>query len=489
MMRTLILGGPGSGKTETLLAKVESALKAGISPARIAFVSFTRAAVGEAIRRAVDGFGLTPDELPNFRTVHSLAFRELGLSKGDVIDDRHLEAVSEVTGELLATLESPFSDAPAAGRSADPLLTIDHYARTTGLSLEDAWSAHGSDIEWHRVLRFSRAYATYKDDEGLIDFSDMLTRYADSALPPLDLALAVVDEAQDLSRAQWRVVERAFANADELIVAGDDFQQIHHWAGSDEDKFLGLESEGFKIEVLPLSHRLPRLPFELAAEVGSRIERRYERTWSPADREGSVDWVASPDEVDLAGDEWLLLARTRAQLPRLAATARSQGVIYSVKGETAVRWEDVRAIKAHEALRAGRSIEAVEVPFLEKAAGEEFFPGDGERRSARDLGYDASRIWHDALTEIPLEVREYYLAIMRRGGKLTDIPKVRIDTIHGSKGAEARRVLLVTDMTYRTSRAFEVDPDSETRVFYVGLTRCSESMTLVAPSTAYGFRL
>lgn len=489
MMKTLVLGGPGAGKTRRLLDKVDHALAAGIPPGRIGLATFTKVAVGVAIKRACASFGLTPDELPNFRTGHSFAFRELGLRREDVLGDDHLEKVSELTGELLGSLENPFSDAPAAGRSADPLLTLDHYARTTGRSLEDAWRDHGSEIDWHRLLRFSRAYEAYKDDEGVLDFTDMLTRYADSAIPPLDLKIGIIDEAQDLSREQWRVILHAFANVDELYVGGDDMQMIHHWAGADEERFLNLRSEGFEIENLPLSHRLPRAPFAIAAEIGARIGKRYEREWRPADRDGSVDWVANPAEVDLAGKKWLMLARTRAQLGSLAAVAREQGVMYSVKGESSVRWSDVRAIKAHEALRAGRLIGADEVEALEKAIGYAFAPSERSERSARELCYDASVIWHDSMTAIPAELREYYLAILRRGAKLTDDPTVRIETIHGAKGAEEENVVLVTDMTYRTSRAFELDPDSEHRVFYVGASRASERLVLVAPQTQYGYRI
>lgn len=499
MRRVLILGVPGAGKTERLLREVERALARGVRPDRIAFVTFTKAAVAVAIARAVAAFGLTPDDLPHFRTVHSLAFRELGLSRKDVLGDDHLEAVSEVTGELLASLENPFSDAPAAGRSADPLLTLDHYARTTERDLLTAWSDHGSEVEWHRLLRFSRGYAAYKEDEGVLDFTDMLTRYADSEAPPLAVDLAIVDEAQDLSKAQWRVIFRAFAEAPELFVAGDDMQMIHHWAGADEDRFLGLRDEGFAVESLTLSHRLPRAAFSVAREVGERIDRRYARNWSPSDREGSIDWVARPEEADLGSGgptrpgeppPWLLLARTRSQLPALAAAARDQGVAYSVKGENSIKWPHVRAIKAWEALRAGRDVAAGEVAPLEEALGAKLFSGGGERRSAKDLGIDdASEIWHDALAGIALETREYYLAVMRSGRKLTDDPTVRIDTIHGSKGAEADNVMLVTDGTFRTSRAFEVDPDAEHRVFFVGATRVRENMIFVAPATAYGYRI
>lgn len=489
MRKVLVLGGPGAGKTRRLLEKVDAALESGVAPSRIAFVSFTKAAVGEAVKRATDAFGLTPDDLPNFRTVHSLAFRELGLRREEVLSDEHLDAVIELTGEKLGTLESPFSEAPAGGKQSDPLLTLDHYARTTGRSLADSWADHGSEIDWHRLLRFSRAYASYKEDAGVVDFTDMLTRYAEGPFAPLDVEVAIVDEAQDLSRAQWRVVDRAFARADVLYVGGDDMQMIHHWAGADEDRFLSLRDSGWELENLPLSHRLPRSVFAVADAVGERIFRRYRRSWRPSSRDGLVGWASKADEVDLsAGKDWLLLARTRSQLPALAAAARDQGVVYSVKGKSSVDWPDVVAIKAHETLRAGRTIWRDDAEALGKAAGREFAPFDGERDAAA-LGYDASMIWHDALTSIPLETREYYLTVLRRGGKLTDPPRVAVETIHGAKGREAEGVVLSLDMTRRTHRALELDPDSENRVFYVGLTRASERMILLEPRTPHGYQL
>ena len=78
---------------------------------------------------------------------------------------------------------------------------------------------------------------------------------------------------------------------------------------------------------------------------------------------------------------------------------------------------------------------------------------------------------------------------MRRGEKLTNDPRVRIETIHGAKGAEAEHVLLLTDLTYRTYAGYMLDPDSEHRVFYVGVTRASETLNLVAPREVYGYAL
>jgi superfamily I DNA/RNA helicase len=486
MKRLLILGGPGAGKTERLLKIMSAALAAGTRSDRIAFVSFTRMAVGEARYRAERQFGFAADELPYFRTVHSLAFRLLGLRRSDVLGDEHLAQLAEVTGELLNATSLGDIDGPAAGMSADPLLTVDHYARATMRTLREAWDDHGGELEWFRLKRFADAYSAFKEDMCLLDFTDILSSYVDACPAPAPVDVAIVDEAQDLTLLQWAVIERAFSGAAELYIAGDDLQSIHRWAGAADDHFAALDCD---VEVLPVSHRLPRSVFKIASEVADRVSRKRPRTWEPADRSGEVAWAAGPDDVDLGSGTWLLLARTRAQLPPFVAAARAQGVVYSLKGASSVDAVHVRAIRAHEALRAGRSVCSADAESALAAAGMPRELGEEGEHSAADLGLTEMPIWHDALTRIPLETREYYLACLRRGEKIDRPPRVRIETIHGAKGAESENVLLGTDMTYRVQRGFELDPDSEHRVFYVGMTRASKRLFLIEPQTQYGYRL
>ena len=69
-----IFGPPGTGKTTTLINKVSDALARGVSPNRIAFLSFTNKACDEAKERAGEKFGLNPErDLPWFRTLHSFS--------------------------------------------------------------------------------------------------------------------------------------------------------------------------------------------------------------------------------------------------------------------------------------------------------------------------------------------------------------------------------------------------------------------------------
>ena len=84
-MKTIILGPPGTGKTTTLLGLVEEFLRAGTDIKKIGYFSFTRKAAYEAQSRAEDKFKIDKDEIPFFRTLHSLAFRSLSIKKERVM--------------------------------------------------------------------------------------------------------------------------------------------------------------------------------------------------------------------------------------------------------------------------------------------------------------------------------------------------------------------------------------------------------------------
>ena len=449
-MRRLLLGPPGTGKTFRLLEEMDLRLKNGVPPERVAFVSFTRAAVHEARARACLTFGFEPARLPYFRTLHSLCFHQLGLRRGDVFGREALGHLAELTGEDLTGKQE--LDAPTLGERGDALLFLDQYARGAQVSLEDAWHAHGAPIDWWRLDRFVRTYAELRVDLGLIDFTDMLERYV-SGGSPVDVDMVLLDEAQDLTPLQWQVVARAFDRVPELIVAGDDDQGIYHWAGASAEALLGFDGE---LEVLSQSYRLPRAVWAVAQGVAAGIERRYAKEFAPADREGLVEWLASPDEADLSSGSWLLLARTRRQLAGLATLARSQGVPYLLGGRSSVDPTYVDQIKEYEQYRGGDPT----IP-----------------------------LWHDALIDIPPEDREYLLACLRRGESLTRTPRVRIETIHGAKGAEADSVMLLTDLNARVRRGQDLDPDAEQRVLYVAVTRAREALYLVEPQGTSGYQL
>lgn len=481
--RRIIVGGPGCGKTERCLAKIEAALARGVPPDQVAFLTFTKAAAEEAKQRAATRFGLPLKSLPYFRTLHSLCFRELGLSPSDIITKTHLNEISDITGEHLTTLEASIEDS-SINRIGDLMLTLDNYARTTSRTIEQAHQFADQEVDWFRLKRFHDAYSHYRKDRGMLDFTDMLGRYAAHG-GPLRVKVAVLDEAQDLTPLQWRVAELALSAAEEVWVAGDDDQEIYHWSGADAKHFLNL---GYEREVLTVSHRMSEAVFNFSQQIITRVKTRFQKDVRPSRKGGTVEWAHSLEEVDLTTGTWLLLARTRQQVGVLEEELRAQGVVYQMRGKPSVDKGHLRAIAAYEALRKGSRVEGVDVSYALRALGRKSVEIDESGTyTAAELGLDVGPIWHDALIRIPLDDREYYLACRRRGEHLNDDARIRVNTIHGSKGQEAERVVIVTDLTFRVQRGYERDPDSEHRVFYVGCSRALNSLTLLAPSTCYGY--
>ena len=72
---------------------------------------------------------------------------------------------------------------------------------------------------------------------------------------------------------------------------------------------------------------------------------------------------------------------------------------------------------------------------------------------------------------------------LARGESPRKRPRIRLSTIHGSKGGEADHVILSTEIAQRTWREMDAQPEDEARVWYVGVTRARERLTIVGATT------
>ena len=95
------------------------------------------------------------------------------------------------------------------------------------------------------------------------------------------------------------------------------------------------------------------------------------------------------------------------------------------------------------------------------------------------LKIDKELPWFKALENIPDEKRTYVRMCLRRKENIRRAPRIKLSTIHGSKGGEADNVMLLTDLTRKADASYWKQRDEERRVFYVGMTRARNTLNIV----------
>ena len=497
----LVLGPPGTGKTTELLDRVDRLLAGGVDPSRIGYLAFTRRAAEEAKSRACARFNLAPGQLPNFRTVHSLAYHSLGMSQDRMFSTHALREFSDLMGlDIRGRVDLSEGGVWGIGKG-DTLMFHEQLARSRGVSVEHIWRENDADYALSELTRVQKGLKVFKSSRGLVDFTDLLElSVKEGAFPALDTLF--IDEAQDLSRAQWVAVEAIAAKADHVVCAGDDDQAIYRFAGADSSTFLSLVG---RRTVLRQSHRVPASIQKLASVLLRRIEGpRFEKEWAPRNADGALEYVGAPSDVDLGAGHWLVLGRNNYLLRPFEELCRESGWYYSTKWGGAADPAVTAAIEAWGALRAGEAVahgQATAV-FDQIPSGAGIVRGGKTSLKSRDpdekftfenlstdFGLLAQGEWFQALTRIPLIEREYLLSCVRQGEEISGTPRVRLSTIHGAKGGEADNVLLLTDCSQRTSANADRFPDDEVRTFYVGATRAKQSLTVCEPQNRFAFQI
>ena len=499
----VILGPPGCGKTTTIMNKIEEDVKK-CPPEHIALVSFTKKAVGEAVQRVSDRFGLARQRLPLFQTIHALCYRQLGCQKNDLMTRQNYGELGHILGyPLEATINMEEGALVLLDQDkGSKMLFVDNMARIMRRPLKDVWREASIDVMWAELERFSKTYSEYKRQTGKMDFTDILDRYiADGK--PVEAEIAYIDEAQDLSRIQWEVLQKCFSQAKKVVIAGDDDQSIFKWSGADLSSFLNLKGEK---TVLAHSYRLPVAVFNKAAAIVGRVKQRFDKPFTPAAHTGKVGYVSSLDSVKIDPEvKTLILVRNVYLLKDVYEFLKLRGFNFTGRGDyKSVDPDHVRAISTWEAMRRGEAVpldnvrnmyDFMRVGVVLSRGGKAALSAVDDKESEyftwetlRDhYGLLDKPIWHKALLGIPLEKREYYISMLRRKQRLSAPANVHVNTIHGVKGGEADHVIILSDMSRKTYEEMQKDPCSEHRCAYVAVTRSKNQLTIVMPQGKYSY--
>ena len=482
MISRKLYGPPGTGKTTKLLSYVKTFLKLGTPIDKIGYFAFTTKAANEAIDRMLDYHtAFERKDLKYFRTLHSLAFTRLGLKKPEVMQDEHYEDIGRKIG-IEVTVYSDGQETTGFVDSDSEYFNLINAARIKEISIEDEYNTdmYSQDLDSRLLQILSDELNNYKDAFKLVDFTDMIEKFNVSELCP-KFDVAFIDEAQDLSPIQWKMVDIIKKNSKYVILAGDDDQAIYGWAGADVKKFQHEVSK--KDIILPQSYRVPKVVQNVADKILDRIpdDRRIKKSWKARDEDGYINYVTSIEDVPLYEGNWLILARYNDKLSKLKPVLKDMGIYFQFKNRKSYKTTLFRNILNYIRWQKGELLSLSEVKGILESSGRSEEPTEEKMYDLFEFNFYKTEEWFDVFTVDPEECL-YIREMLRFQEKLSQEPRVKLSTIHSAKGGEADNVLLILDNTKTIREALEKSQDKydeEQRVWYVGVTRTKQNLYIM----------
>ncbi len=352
----LVLGGPGTGKTRTLTARIVYLVEEQrVPPEEILAVTFTNRGVAEIQERLTQALGRDRARAVWVGTYHHLALQILA-SAGDRLDlpDPFSVAPSRLQEEILSRVvrQRP------RGRIRALLKAISGLKRQF-LSPEEAVTLARS--RWEREV--AAAYQQYQEAlrrEHLLDFDDLLlyTHRLITEHPDLreDLAhrfrYVLADEFQDINEAQYLLLKTLASHHRNLLAFGDDDQAIYGFRGASA-RFMKTLQEDFpetRVFFLTRNFRTPRTILTLAANLIRRNRHRFQKPLEasvevqnafhlqPADDEEAEARQVVQRIRDLLREGYLpqeiaVMARTRFRLAPVERELRRHEIPFNLVGE------------------------------------------------------------------------------------------------------------------------------------------------------------
>ena len=528
-----VLAGAGTGKTRTITHRIAHLVANGhVAAGQVLAVTFTSRAAGEmrARLRAMDagGDGVAVGSVQAL-TFHAAARRQLQYFWPRVVGDTRWEL-----------LDTKFSVvAQAASRSRLQVSTDDvrdlageiEWAKASLISPEGyaaavAKIARDIPLDAEKVSTVYAAYEKLKanrDGVALLDFDDLLLHTAGAI--ENDAAVAaefrdryrcfVVDEYQDVTPLQQRVLDAWLGNRDDLTVVGDANQTIYSFTGATPRFLLDFSRQFPESTVVRLERDYRSTPqvVSLANQViaaargrvaGSKLHLIGQRAPGP-----SPTFHEHPDEVAEAASvarsikrlvqsgtapaEIAVLYRINAQSEAYEEALTAAGVPFQVRGgegffsRQEIRQSLVALQRASERGAEGDLPEIVRAVLEPLGLTAEPPTGTKARERWEALSALAELVDDEVAARPDLEFAAL-MAELRLRADARHAPVVQgvtLASLHAAKGLEWDAVYLVglADGTLPISHALAHGPDSEAveeerRLLYVGITRARMHLEL-----------
>ncbi|GAB3474480.1 Rep family ATP-dependent DNA helicase [Amycolatopsis cihanbeyliensis] len=517
-----VLAGAGTGKTRTITHRIAYLVRSGhVAAGQVLAVTFTARAAGE-MRTRLRALGV---EGAQARTFHAAAMRQLryfwprvvGDQQWDLLDGK-LRMVGQAANrvgvnteaEVLRDLAGEIEWAKAS------LVGPDDYAAVTLRAQRDIPEPAA------RVAEVYRAYEEIKNGARLLDFDDLLL-HTTAALEEHSAVAEefrdryrcfVVDEYQDVTPLQQRLLDAWLGGRDDLTVVGDANQTIYSFGGASPRQLLEFTRRFPEATVVRLERDYRSTPqvVELANTVigaakdrpaGSRLRLVGQRPDGPpprfaeyedetAEAEATAHRIRELLDSGIPASEVAVLYRVNAQSEAYEQALTELDIPYLVRGgerffdrrEVRQAMAALRTAAARDADRRG-DLATVVRSVLHPVGLSEQPPSGGAAKERWDALLALVELAEELENTVEAPELARYVAELEQRAAAQHPPTVEgitLASLHAAKGLEWAAVFLV-GLAEGTVPIQHADGDSgaieeERRLLYVGITRARERLEL-----------
>ena len=510
----VVLAGAGTGKTRVITHRIAHGVDTGAySPGRVMAVTFTAKAAGE-MRGRLRALGV---EGVAARTFHAAALAQLNYFWPTVAGDSAPGIVDNKV-RLLAHAADAMGIEPDTATLRDVASEIE-WRKVTMRSIEQYAAARPDGVgrlDVSRVADLQRAYEKLKDQRRQLDFEDVLLACAGMLEAEPHVAASVheqyrhftVDEFQDVSPLQHRLLELWRGDRRDICVVGDASQTIYSFAGADARFLLEFAQahEDARVVRLETNYRSDAAILAVANELMRGRPGALELTAAPASAAPTVDPpTVTAYEDDVAEARGIaaqvadrissgvdprriaILYRAHSQSAELIRALADRGIAATVLGGR--RFFEIPEVRQAVMALRGASVAPLERGFIDavrdvlRSLGltDEPPQAGGALRDAWEARSAILRLAEESPEGTSLRAFTDELHARAKAQHEPALRTVTLATLHAAKGLEWDHVHLlgVAEGLLPISYASTFEQvDEERRLAYVGVTRAGRTLTL-----------
>jgi DNA helicase-2/ATP-dependent DNA helicase PcrA len=510
-----VIAGAGTGKTRAITHRIAYAAAIGtMDPHKVLALTFTARAAGE-MRTRLRSLGVPSVAA---RTIHAAALKQLTFFWPQVFGGRTPDLLTTKSGFLTEAIKRAALQGELSITSRDLLRDIAteiEWAKVSQIAPSDYLSESQKRtvkprINPEQLAKVYTAYESVKHQERAIDFEDVLLLTTAMIEEEREVRERVqdqyrfftVDEYQDISPLQQRLINAWLGSREELCVVGDPAQTIYSFAGA-TPVFLNSFTQRFpEAEVVRLTtgyRSTPEIIFTANSilrkgAMGNELVAINDHGSKPtitayndesSEIAGIVRDITKLISEGTPAQEIAVLARTNNQLNVLEKAMNSAGLPYQVRNTE--RFFDRKEVRDFlKQVRTASVIPTEGVVWLDelRTLAQPFLTGgaiDGIAallHLARELDTDSGFT--------PKNLRTYLREVEDRvqQNNPPTMPVTTLATLHAAKGLEWERVFLmgvsdgILPLENNSTTGDQASIDEERRLFYVGITRAKSDLRL-----------